>query len=486
MKTILLIYTIIFFPLFVFGQGKLAKEQVFEDYKIIKNVLTKGYPSLYEYTSQSEWDSLFSNFEKYQLKTIKSGNDLYKALLELTNYTHDGHLIVMHPPLDSVPKLFPLLLKIVDTKFYTDTDDFGIPIGSEIISIDSISGEELRRDFLKYAASDGFNTSKKDRQIEREFGILHFYEFGPKSTYQVVYKTSSNEVITKNIQSQSFESIGGRFVNRNSYFSTYHNATNKPEFVKNTIGKNKPFVYFIDTLNTAVLTMNSFQLNVGEFQTELKAIFKSINRRKVENLIIDIRQNEGGYPLNNIKAFSYIAHQPFKQRKSSSVVTSSLPEMSHSQNLVNGYTFETFFEKYYQNALKKEKEWISANDENQPLMIPDKKGFKGKAYVLIGGKTFSAGSSFALYCKNQGITLIGEETGGGYYTQTGGYPIIYTLPNSKIKILISFVKISRYAKDETVKKGNGIRPDIEISLTVKDLIEGKDSELDYVTKRINK
>lgn len=485
MKTILVIYAIIFSPLFIYGQEKLTKEQVIEDYTILKNVLTKGYPSLYEYTSQSKWDSLFSAFEKSKLKTIDTNNDLYKSLIELTDYTRDGHLIVMHPKLDSVPKLFPLMLKIVNEKLYTDTDDFGIPVGSEIISIDSISGEELRLTFLKYAPSDGFNTSKKYRQIEREFGILHFYEFGAKNSYQVEYKTPSNNLLTKNIKSQSFESIGARFVNRNSHFSLYHNATSQPEFVKSTVGKKEPFVYFIDSLNTAVLTMNSFSLDVERFQAELKEIFKNINRKKMENLVIDIRQNEGGYPLNSINAFSYIAKEPFKQQKSSSVKTSRLPEEPHSQNLVNGYTYKTFFEKYYQNATKKENQWILTTDENESHMIPNKKGFKGNVYVLIGGKTFSAGSSFALFCKNQGIKLIGEETGGGYYTQTGGYPIIYTLPNSKIKVLISFVKISRYTKDGTIKKGSGILPDIEIPLTIKDLIDGKDSQLDYVAKQIN-
>lgn len=468
------------------GQTELTKEQVNEDYTILKNVLTQGYPSLYEYTSQPEWVSLFTNFEKEKLGTIKSVNELYKSIAELTNNTRDGHLIVMRPQLNSIPKLFPLLLKIIDEKLYTDTDDFGIPIGSEIISIDHINAVELKRKFLKYAPSDGFNTSKKDRQIEREFGILYFYEFGAKEAFQVEYKTPANEVFRKTIKSQPFESIGSRFVNRNSYFSIYHKATNKSEFVKNTIGQKEPFVYFMDSLHTAVLTMNSFQLDVERFRAELKVIFKNINRRKVKNLIIDIRQNEGGYPLNSINAFSYIAQEPFKQKKSSSVITSQLPEKQHSQNLVNGYTYQSFFEKYYQNAPKKENEWTITTDENESHMIPNKKGFKGKTYVLVGGKTFSAGSSFALFCKNQGIKLIGEETGGGYYTQTGGYPIIYTLPNSKIKVLISFVKISRYVEDQTLKKGSGILPDIQIPLTIQDLIEGKDSQLDYVVKRINK
>ena len=480
-----IIFIILFYPPLIFGQEKLTKEQVIEDYTILKNVLTKGYPSLYEYTSQSEWDSLFLNFEKEKLKINKNNNDLYKSITELTDYARDGHLIVMRPQLTSIPKLFPLLLKIIDKRFYTDTDDFDIPIGSEIISIDDIHAAEVRQRFLKYAPSDGFNTTKKDRQIEREFGILHFYEFGTKDAYQIEYKTPSNEVFIKNIKSQPFESIGSRFANRNSYFSIYHSATNKSEFVKNTVGKKEPFVYFIDSLNTAVLTMNSFQLDVEKFQTELKTIFKNINRKKVENLIVDIRQNDGGYPLNSINAFSYIANDPFKQRSATHVITSSLPEENHSQNLVNGYTYNTFFEKYYQNAPKKKNEWISTTDENEPFMVPNKKGFKGKTYVLIGGKTFSAGASFALFCKNQGITLIGEETGGNYYTQTGGYPIIYTLPNSKVKILISFVNISRFVNDKTVEKGSGILPDFRVLLTVQDLIEGRDSQLNYAVKRIN-
>lgn len=244
-------------------------------------------------------------------------------------------------------------------------------------------------------------------------------------------------------------------------------------------------MYFIDSLNTAVLTINTFNLDVEKFQSTLKKIFKRIKQRKSANLVVDIRQNEGGYPLNVINAFSYLASRPFKQRLSSEVVTSTLPEKHYSQNLVNGYTYETFFKKYYKNAEKNENKWLLMKDENEAIMIPSKNRFAGKIYVLIGGKTFSAGSSLALFCKNEGIKLIGEETGGGYYTQTGGYPIIYTLPNSEIKILIPFVKINRFVTDKTIKKGRGIVPDNEVHLTVQDLIQRRDSQLDYVLKQID-
>lgn len=427
---------------------------------------------MYEYTSKSSWDSLFTNFEEAKLSAVQNTNDLYKSLVKLTDHVRDGHLIVMRPKLDPIPDLFPLLVKVIDKKFYTDTEDFGIPMGSEVLSIDGVSATVLREKFMKYAPSDGYNETKKDRQIEMEFGILHFYEFGSSPSYEVKYRTPDGSITTKDIKSQTFESIGNRFAKRSSFLAL------------KTLREKGPHLYFIDSLNTAVLTLNSFNLDVERFQAALAGIFKNIKQKKAKNLIIDIRQNEGGYPLNAINTFSYIAEEPFKQQVSSEVVASTLPEEQYSQNVVNGYTYELFFQKYYEDAAQRENRWVLDKDENGRFMVPNKKSYKGKVYVLTGGKTFSAGASFALFCKNQGLPLIGEETGGGYYTQTGGYPMIYTLPNSEIKILIPFVKMNRYVKDTSVKKGIGIVPDKKVCMTLQDLIRGRDTQLDYVLKQI--
>jgi len=265
-----LFFLIILLPSTVLGQKQLTKEQALEDYMILKNVLTNGYPSLYEYTSQSEWDSLFTNFEQKKIKSIQNNSDFYKSLIELTDHVRDGHLIVMRPQIDSIPKLFPLLLTIINRKLYTDTDDFGIPVGSEIVSIDGIDAIDLRKKLLKYAPSDGFNTSKKDRQVEREFGILHFYEFGAKTNYTVEYRTPSNEVITNTFESQTFKSIGKRFAKRNSLLA------------RKTLNEKGPHLYFIDSIKTAVLTLNSFYLDVENFQVALVDIFKNIKRKKAK------------------------------------------------------------------------------------------------------------------------------------------------------------------------------------------------------------
>ncbi len=89
-----------------FRSKKLTEEQILQDYVVLKNVLTKGHPNLYEYTSKSKWGSLFVNFEENKIKTIDNKNDLYKSIIELTDYVRDGHLIVMRTQIDSLPNFF--------------------------------------------------------------------------------------------------------------------------------------------------------------------------------------------------------------------------------------------------------------------------------------------------------------------------------------------------------------------------------------------
>lgn len=463
----------ILFPTVVLSQRQMTTTQVMEDYTIVKNILTKGHPSLYEYTSHFEWHDLFANFEKEIVSTIKNSNDFYKSLTELTNHLRDGHFLVIRPQLNVVPKLFPIWLKIIDDRLYTDTSDFGIPVGSEILSIDNVSGKELRKRFLKYVPSDGFITSKKDRQIEREFGILHFYEFGAKPSYQVEYKTPSNQTFTKNVESQSFGSIGKRYSKKHSLFEN------------NFSSKVAPYLHIIDSSDTALLRLNSFGLDQKKFQSELKSAFREIKKRKIENLVIDIRQNKGGYPENANYAFSYIAKESFVQPKSQHVIASQLPHKEYSQEIMKESTYSSFFQKHFQNGSKTENEWSIYAPKTDPSMSPVKKGFQGNVSVLIGGNTFSAAATFALNCKNQGIPLIGEETGGGYYFHTGVYPVIYELPNSGIKIMMSFVKIKKHVKDNTLKKGNGVVPDFKVSQSIQDLMNKKDSQLNYALKLLS-
>lgn len=484
MKQYSIIPIILLLPLSIFGQKDLSNEQVLEDYTIFKEILINGHPSLYEYTSQTTWDSIFSEFELKGIRKVVTSNDLFKSISSVADNVKDGHLNILHPKIDTLPTMFPVLVKLIGGKLYTDTDDFGIPLGSEIMSIDSKSSQTILKDLLKYAPSDGYNLTKKYRQIEKEFGILHYYEYGNRESYSVKYMTPDGETKTIEIAPKSFESIGNRYPNRNSHFAEYHQDANRMEYFKTRIAEKWPFLYYIDSINTAVLTVNSFGLDPKEFKSKLIDLFKEIKKKKAKNLIIDIRQNIGGHRINAINLYAFLTDEPFKQRISESAITNVLP---HEENVIHTMSdYSEFFEMYFSSAKEENERWVLTEDHAQAEMIPYKKTYKGKVYVLIGGNTFSAASAFALSTKNdKNITLVGEETGGGYYFHTAQYSTLYELPNSKIMVRMPFVKIDKYVLDNSIPKGSGILPDIEVRLTVQDLIKGRDSQLDSVVKRIN-
>lgn len=484
MKCSLLFLLSVIFPLTLFAQTELTHNQIREDYTVLKNILEEGHPALYEYTTHSQWDSIFTSFEQ-EIEKLKTADNLFRSISALANQVKDGHLIIHHPKMETIPPMFPLLVKIIDQTFYTDTDDFGISVGSEIISVNGISSDELLQRMLKYAPSDGYNLTKKYRQVESEFGILLYYEFGAKDDYTVIYRTPENQLKTDQIPSQPFESIGPRSANRNSYFAAYHKQKDQTTYAKNTIGQKWPFVHFMDSVQTAVLTVNSFALDPKEFKSKLIAIFNDIEKKKADHLVIDVRQNNGGFRANAIHLFSFITEEPFKQRTSESVVTTALPEKEHIMHSMSDYG--QFLENYFAQSEIKNGQLILSMDRAEGMMKPYKKTFNGKVYVLTGGKTFSAGSAFALNAKNDSeIVLVGEETGGGYYFHTGQFPVLYELPHSKIMVNMSLVKINHYVEDTAIPKGSGVLPDVEVNLTVQDLIAGTDTQLDYVIKEIHK
>ncbi|MCK0135580.1 S41 family peptidase [Arenibacter sp. S6351L] len=483
MKTNYNIIVLLLFSFCIFGQNELSPEQVLEDYTIFKEIITTGHPSLYEYTSKAQWDSIFYDFEQTRIKDLTESKELFKSINSIAKNAYDGHLVIYHPKMDTVPALFPLLLKIIDGKLYTDTDDFGIPLGAEITSIEGIKSNIIIQEFLKYAASDGYNPNKKYRQIEKEFGILYYYEYGEKESFIVKYSINNSELRTIEIVPESFESLENRYPKRSSHFAMYHGNTDRVEHFKNTLAEKWPFVYYMDSIKSGVLTVNSFGLDPKEFKSRLVDLFKDIKKKRVSNLILDIRQNIGGYRINAINLFSFLTEKPFKQRISESTVTDTLPKKRYVIHSMADYN--EFFKRYFASAEKKVGRWILTKDHAQEEMIPYKKPFKGKVYVLIGGNTFSAASAFALNAKNcQEITLVGNETGGGYYFHTAQYSALYKLPNSKIMVRVPFVKIDKYVLDKTVPKGSGVLPDIEVELTVEDLIDGIDSQLDYIVKHL--
>ncbi len=453
-----------------------------EDFKIFENILKKGHPSLYEYVNKDSLDYLFKN-TKDILNTNTSDIDLYKKMVHITNQIRDGHLLLFAPnTLKTDEYYFPLILKIIDSHFYADTDDFGIPIGSKIKSINGIESSRILEKLKKYSSTDGYNITKKLRDIELKFGLFYAYEYGLTRQFSVEYTEPNGANKTLSIEAESFTKVKLRNTKRSSYFANFHYQKNGFDFFNAYINKKDPYVYYKDGLSTAVLVVNSFGLDIRAFKSKLIKIFKEINKKEIRHLIIDVRNNDGGFRPNALHLYSFIAKNTFKQNISEYVISLTVPEKKHAtRTFLNEKEFLT-------DRFKNHPEydgWKLSFDDLEAIMVPDRNRFKGKVYVLTSGTTFSAASTFAINSKNDpNITLIGEETGGGYYLLNGQFPVYYELPNSKIIMVMSMVRVENYVIDKTVKKGSGVLPDKYIKLSVDNLIKGKDPLLDYLFRLI--
>lgn len=484
MKNILKILIISIISNAVQGQKQLNSVKATEDFTIFENILSKGHPGLYEYISKDSLTNLIAA-QKNRIDDSINDINLYKSLATITSALGDGHLQLFAPnTLKTQNYYFPLILKIINTEFYTDTDDFSIPVGSKIDRINGIPSATILQKLKKFVSSDGYNITRKYRDIELKFGLYFAYEYGITKNFDITYRSpGSDDVKTISLAAEPFIKVRLRNAKRNSYFHSFHKAKDTIQYFEKRISNKSPYVYYPKDLKTAVIVVNSFRGDVKIFKSNLIKIFKEINKKRAEHLIIDVRNNDGGYRPNAIHLFNFITETKFKQRTKEFVVTLQIPEKDY---IIQTFGDENLFlkAKFQQHPVIDG--WEIKFDELETIMVPEKHRFKGKVYVLTSGTTFSAGTEFALDAKNDPkITILGEETGGGYYQHVGQFPVYYELPNSKIIVVMFLEKIEHFVANHDVKKGSGILPDKYITLDRNDLIAGTDPLLKYLYQLIS-
>lgn len=124
--------------------------------------------------------------------------------------------------------------------------------------------------------------------------------------------------------------------------------------------------------------------------------------------------------------------------------------------------------------------WINNYEYSDNLMLKQPKDnvFTGKLYVISNGISFSSAADLVSDLKKTTDALfIGEETGGTYEGPTGGDNIVIQLPNSKIMVRISpNIHIGHLYQKHPI--GHGVLPTHPVKYTIKDIVDGKDLEME--------
>jgi C-terminal processing protease CtpA/Prc len=113
------------------------------------------------------------------------------------------------------------------------------------------------------------------------------------------------------------------------------------------------------------------------------------------------------------------------------------------------------------------------------------KPYEGKVWFLIDGKNFSATAWFCSVARSHHRgTFVGEETGGGYYGNSGVEFTAFPLRSTRTAFTIPLLRV-RLAVADGVPDGRGVVPDVPYRAPV-DSTPERDSELDFVLRTISK
>lgn len=484
---------------FRFYNKLLSSQAMQEDLKVFLDVRNKANSGLYAYRSQQQIDSIY-HWATEQVKTPMRTIDFYKIILLLTDFEGSCHnytepdLALMNF-LKRQRSFFPYPLTYIEGQIIFDARLAQIPPGSKILSLNGVPAKELMQSFYKYYRTDGYvKTYKWSASVNRAFDINYLLEYGLTDTFVVEYLAPGIDT-TQKIAIPAV-SLSERTKNEENRYSAP--VTNQINFKTQA-----PYSFRLLKPSVGLLNLRWFGFVTGKDDPDfavycrfIDSVFKDLSAKKVANLIIDVRNNPGGADPTFEQPVRYLTQQAFKENREAYINFDpehfpdrknfwglQMSEPMDSASLEKGIIMLKDWFPVYENGRSEQ------NQKNNPEYSPKFPQFKGKVYLLINENVASAGSHFASLMKAfvGNLTIVGVETCGGYYVHNGHTPLVYELPNSKIKTQFSIVHVIQDAPQmESQPAGRGIIPDYEVWPTLADFMKQKDTQLDFVLNLIYK
>jgi Peptidase family S41 len=456
------------------------KQELQNDYTLLRNILEKKHPSLYWYTPKDSMDHYFDEGFKSIGDSMTELQFGWKVLAPLTNKIHCGHTSFSmskgwtHFIKNKRIPSFPLYLKIWnDTMVVTanlNRKDSIIKRGMLINAINGIGNKELIKKMFGYLVEDGYEDNVNYIRLSTSFPYFHRNVFGIYKTYSVKYVDSLGN------EKKTFLPL------YNVAADTLPKIKNFPPVKKEKGLPRKKKLENIRSLQTdsamALITLNSFAK--GHLRSFFRQSFSNIRKKKVANLVIDIRANGGGDISNYIALTRYLRNTSFR-------VADTAVAISKTFKPYTKYIRSGFFNNivlFFLTRKRGDGYYHFGYWEKHTARPKSKNHFDGNAYVITNGLTFSASALFCNAVKGQSnITLVGEKTGGGWYGNSGIMIPDIILPNTKLRVRLPMFRLVQYNHVED--KGTGVMPDIYVGPTLEATRKNIDRKMEVVKQLIH-
>lgn len=445
-----------------------------QDYSLLRNILEKKHPSLYWYTSKDSMDYYFNEGYHAIQDSMTELQFGWKILAPITATIHCGHTSFRmskgwnHFIKNRIIPSFPLYLKVWKDTMMVVADlndkDSLIRNGDFITAINGIKAADMIDYMFHFMVEDGYAENVNYIRLSSDFPYFHRNIFGLYKNYDVDY-TDSNGV-AKNVKIPYFIPP--------SDTSKEKKEKVKREIIKITHREKMEGIRSLTYDSTfALMMVNGF--SKGHLKTFFRRSFRQMRRNKTKNLVIDIRANGGGDIIKSVSLTKFLRDTPFKIADSAYAKSNTLrPYTKHIS-----FGFFNNIGLRFVTRKRKDGNYHFGYWERHTFRPKRKNHFNGNVYVLINGLTFSASSLFCSDLKGQkNIKLVGEETGGGWYGNSGIMIPNITLPNTKLKVRLPVFRLVQY--QHIPVKGTGVIPDIYVGPDWRDILNRVDTKMEVV------
>ncbi|MGN6600967.1 MAG: S41 family peptidase [Ginsengibacter sp.] len=458
---------------------KYSKKQLQQDYTLLRHILEQKHPSLYWYTSKDSMDRYFDagyNAITDSMTELQFG---WKIIAPLTHFIHCGHTSFNmskgwnHFIKNKIIPSFPLYLKVwKDTMMVIGNLNHKnrlIDNGSFITSINGIHNREMINYMFHFMVEDGYAKNVNYIRLSADFPYFHRNIYGLYKNYLVNYTDSLGNAKSEVIP----------------YYAQMKDSTKKEKKLKSKLKvryTRRERLEYSRSLESdsafALMTVNDF--SKGHLKNFFRKSFKQMRRNKTKNLVIDIRANGGGDIINSVFLTKFLRNSSFKVADTADAVSNNLKPFTH-------YISHGFFNNiglFLVTHKEKDGKYHFGYWERHTFRPKRRNHFKGKIFILTNGLTFSASSIFCNALKGQpNVTLVGEETGGGWYGNSGIMIPDITLPNTKIRVRLPFFRLVQYRHIPV--KGTGVLPDVFVGPNWRDILNGVDTKIEKVKEIIH-
>ncbi len=471
---------------------KIPSSKLLEDYKLIELMVLDVHPGTYRYNNKKEIESALKELKNKFSKSLTYG-EAYLAISKMTallkcdhtkaGYNNQNVIInnVIHYQKDKLPFAFKWIGdKMIVTR--NASGEKALDQHPSILKINDVDVKSIMKNMKTYIGADGSTDANRIYKMGLSAYDFRYHAFD--IFYPLLYPMDGDSV---KLEIRQYEGDTTETIYVAPLTREERSEILTTRYVDYPITRDDLWDFEMLDDHTAILTIGSFGLNgwkamTLDYKEFLANCFEELQDRKIDNLIIDLRENTGGADEMADELFSYLSEYNYDYDREGRTRYLKFPEA------LKPYIRTWGDSPWYYNLNPKSREpvdgyYIFKDNFKTKKRKSYKNIYKGKSYLL----TSSANTSLAYYTayrfKYQKLgPIIGQETGGNLNDINGGQIIFMTLPNSTIEI--DFPVMGGFITEPQPDKG--VIPDVEVIYAWKDIIDNSDIEVEEVLKLIDR